>query len=207
MGCVFGKKSQQGVLMKNMERLRNIDTLLTSMQTKYEHQIEDIDDTVKCGVRSGTRKSDLLMHLRKKKIIAQYAKQCGAKREQVMHKLYALEQLSIASMQLEAMKSTAAVFKTFTKLHNVDKIEQLQESMEVYQDQVMEIDTIIGQDTVDVNDDELEIELQGLYNSPTAHVLPPMATFPSVPQDEAVYDATESMPGLENDPTCILLDT
>jgi len=192
MGCAFGKKSQQGVLMKNMERLRNIDTLLTTMQKKYEHQIEEIDDTVKCGVRSGTRKSDLLMHLRKKKIIAQYIKQCGAQREQVIHKLYALEQLSIASMQLEAMKSTAAVFKTFTKLHNVEKIEQLQESMEEYQDQIMEIDTVLGQDMVRVDEDELEIELQDLYNSPTANVLPPMATFPSVPQDEEVYESTEN---------------
>ena len=56
--------------MKNMERLRNVDTLLASMQTKYEHQMEEIDESVKRGVRLGTRKKDLLVQLRKKKIIA-----------------------------------------------------------------------------------------------------------------------------------------
>ena len=190
MGCAFGKKSPHAISMKNMERLRNVDTLLASMQTKYEHQMEEIDESVKRGVRLGTRKKDLLVQLRKKKIIAQYTKQCSAKREQVMHKTYALEQLSITSMQLEAMKSTAAVFKTFTKLHNVEKIEQLQANIEDYHDQVMEIDTIIGQDTVNVDEDELESELQGLYEIPIANTPPPMATFPSVPQDDVVHETT-----------------
>lgn len=178
-------------MMKSMERLRNVDTLLASMQTKYEHQMEEIDKNVKRGARLGTPKKDLLVQLRKKKIIAQYTKQCSAKREQVIHKTYALEQLSITSMQLEAMKSTAAVFKTFTKLHNVEKIEQLQANLEDYHDQVMEIDTIIGQDTVDVDDDELETELDELYEE-TSTVTTPVATFPSVPQEEVTLDTTPS---------------
>lgn len=193
MGCAFGKKSPHDIMMKSMERLRNVDTLLASMQTKYEHQMEEIDEHVKRGVRLGTPKKDLLVQLRKKKIIAQYTKQCSAKREQVIHKTYALEQLRLTSMQLEAMKSTAAVFKTFTKLHNVEKIEQLQANIEDYHDQVMEIDTIIGQDTVDVDDDELETELGELYEeTSTATTEPPMATFPSVPQDEITHDTIPS---------------
>lgn len=190
MGCAFGKKSQQDVLMENMGRLRSVDTLLESMQTKYERQIDEIDSIVKDGVRQGTRRKDLLGHLRKKKIIAQYVNQCAAKREQVVHKMYALEQLGITSMQLEAIKSTAAVFKTFTKLHNVDKIEQLQANIEDYHDQVMEIDTIISQDIIDVDEDELETELGELYESSAPKTPPPMATFPSVPQGDVSHDDT-----------------
>lgn len=193
MGCAFGKKSQQDVLMENMGRLRSVDTLLESMKTKYERQIDDINVIVKDGVRKGIRRKDLLGHLRRKKIIAQYVNQCEAKREQIIHKMYTMEQLRITSMQLEAIKSTAAVFKTFTKLHNVDKIEKLQENIEDYHEQVMEIDTIIGQDIVDVDEDELEAELGELYNSSTPKTPPPIATFPSVPQDDVVIDAVDSL--------------
>ena len=91
-------------------------------------------------------------------------------------------------MQLEAMKSTANVFKNFTKTHSVEKIEQLQDSMEEYQDQVMEIDEIINKDNVDFDEDELEKELQEMYNTPMEVELQPLATFPSAPQHEIIND-------------------
>jgi len=175
-------------MIQSIEHLRGIDLLLASMQSKYDRQIEDIDQEVKSGIKRGVNRKQLLAKLRKKKIISHYVSQCSAKRDQILHKQYALEQLSIGSMQLEAMKSTANVFKNFTKTHSVEKIEQLQDSMEEYQDQVMEIDEIINKDNVDFDEDELEKELQEMYNTPMEVELQPLATFPYVPQHEIIND-------------------
>lgn len=195
MGCAFTKKNHRDLMIQSIEHLRSIDQLLESMQSKYDRQIEDIDQEVKSGIKRGVNKQLLLAKLRKKKIISHYVTQCSAKRDQILHKQYALEQLSIGSMQLEAMKSTANVFKKFTKTNSVEKIEQLQDSMEEFQDQVMEIDEIINKDNVDFDEGELEQELQEMYNTPMDTPmeieLQPVGTrttFPNAPEHE-IYDS------------------
>lgn len=179
-------------MIQSLERLREIDGLLEQMYAKYQRQVAEIEMEVKSGLRHGTSKKMLLSKLRKKKIIIHYMNQTSAKRDQILQKTYALENLNITAMQLKAMKSTAKAFRSFSSSHSVEKIEQLQDTMDEYQDQIMEIDEIINKDiSLDFDDDELEAELEVLKNSPEEVIV---STFPSLPQIEEESVTQEKVP-------------
>lgn len=179
-------------MIQSMEHLREIDGLLEQMYAKYERQVTEINREVKSGARAGVNKKTLLNKLRKKKLILYYMNQCSAKRDQIVAKTYALENLNITAMQLKAMKSTVKAFRSFSKSHSVEKIEQLQDTMEEYQDQIMEIDEIINKDvSLDFDDDELEAELETLQNESEEVTV---STFPSLPQIEEENKTQEKVP-------------
>jgi hypothetical protein len=158
--------------------------LLQEMLSKYGRQLSELELDIKSGIRRGVSRPILLTKLRKKKIVLHYMDQCRKKIDAIVQKQYALEQLNITAMQIEAMKGTAKVFKTFTKTHNIEKIEHLQENMTDLQDQIMEINDTIGADPLMFDEDELLEELDELANEPDTT---PIATvsFPVAPQPEA----------------------
>ena len=194
MGCTMSlfRKNHTEMMIQSLEHLREIDGLLEQMYAKYQRQIADIDMEVKSGLKRGVSKKMLLNKLRKKKIILHYMNQTSAKRDQIISKTYALENLNITAMQLNAMKSTAVAFRSFSSSHNVEKIEQLQDTMDEYQDQFMEIDEIISKDiSLDFDDDALEAELEELKNSPEEVIV---STFPTLPQIEEEVVTQERVP-------------
>ena len=87
--------------------------------------------------------------------------QCRQRINQVMQKQYAVEQLNLTAMQIEALQETVGVFQTFNKKHNMDKIEELQSTMADLTDQVMDINETIGSEPLldDFDEDELLKEL------------------------------------------------
>tara|TARA_B100000902_G_C27110087_1_gene813113 strand:- start:396 stop:767 length:372 start_codon:yes stop_codon:yes gene_type:complete len=87
--------------------------------------------------------------------------QCRQKINQVMQKQYAVEQLNLTAMQIETLQETVGVFETFNKKHNIDKIEELQNTMADLTDQVMDINETIGSEPLldDFDEDELLKEL------------------------------------------------
>lgn len=161
--------------------------LLQEMLSKYGRQLAELEMDIKSGIRRGLSKPTLLTKLRKKKILLHYMEQCRKKIDAIVQKQYALEQLNITAMQIEAMKGTAKVFKTFTKTHNIDKIEQLQENMVDLQEQIMEINDTIGSDPLLFDEDELMEELNEIASEPDTT---PVATisFPVVPENKIVND-------------------
>ena len=64
-------------------------------------------------------------------------------------------------MQIETLQETVGVFETFNKKHNIDKIEELQNTMADLTDQVMDINETIGSEPLldDFDEDELLKEL------------------------------------------------
>ena len=112
-----------------------------------------------------------------------YISQCERRTESIVGKRYALEQLELTAMQIEAMKSSTTVLKKFTKTHNITKLEELQSTMEDLQADVMDIDELLSTDTMSIDEDELEEELKKLSEQP--HIVSTIA-FPTVPEDEHV---------------------
>ena len=153
--------------------------LLQEMLSKYSRQLTEVDAQLHYGIRSGHSKALLLSKLRKKKLILHYMEQCRNKIDNVMQKQYSLEQLSITTMQIEAMKDTSNVFKKFTKVHSIEKIERLQENIEDFQEQIMEINESLGTDPLMFDEDELLKELDEI--EPPRPIVA-TATFPVVPE-------------------------
>lgn len=196
MGCLQSlirtTPSQTG---QCIQHLKKIDMLLQEMLSKYGRQLHQVEEDLRYGLRNGQPKSSLITKLRKKKIILHYMNQCRQKIDSIVQKQYALEQLDITAMQVEAMKGTAKVLKSFSKTHNIEKIEELQENMADLQDQIMEINEVIGAEPLMFDESELEDELMSIMNEPAPT---PVSTveFPLVPEDDTVDEKEKLLPVL-----------
>lgn len=196
MGCLQSlikmTPSQTG---QCIQHLKQIDMLLQEMLSKYGRQLHQVKEDLRYGIRNGQPKSSLIAKLRKKKIILHYMNQCRQKIDSIVQKQYALEQLDITAMQVEAMKGTAKVLKNFSKTHNIEKIEELQENMADLQDQIMEINEVIGAEPLMFDESELEDELMSIMNEPMPT---PVSTveFPLVPEDDTIDEKQNLLPVL-----------
>jgi vacuolar-type H+-ATPase subunit I/STV1 len=131
------------------------------MVNKYDRQRKRLDDSILDGLKRNEDKSVLIQKLKQKKIVIHYMNQCRQRINQVMQKQYAVEQLKLTAMQIEALQETVGVFQSFNKKHNIDKIEELQSTMADLTDQVMDINETIGSEPLldDFDEDELLKEL------------------------------------------------
>ena len=101
--------------------------------------------------------------LRRKKIVMHYIEVCQKKIDNLIHKEYALEQINITKMQLDAIKSTVSVFKNFNKTNDVEKIEKLYDQLQDFTDDMKDINDLIeNQPLMEFDEDELLKELDEL---------------------------------------------
>jgi len=193
MGCVKSTLFPiQTNTAKCLAHLQNVDMLLREMLSKYGRQLEEVERDVRQAVAKNANKTALLSLMRRRKLLLYYMYQCRSKIDVITQKQFSLEQLTITAMQIKAMKDTSTVFKKFTKVHNIEKIEQLQENMEDFQEQIMEIDETLGSEPMTFDDDELLEELNTMDNS---SAIVSTVTFPMVPEyiETAVPENSEKI--------------
>jgi len=154
--------------------------MTSEMLSKYRRQVADIEADVKHGLNRGYNKQSLISKLRRKKIITHHITQCEQKIDVLVQKQYQLEQLNITIMQIDALRDTTKLMKNFTKTNSIEKIEQLTDTMNELQDNIMDINETLNTDVLDFDEDELERELNKM-NQTEPNII---ATFPVVPQDD-----------------------
>ena len=149
------------------------------MSSKYQRQLVSLNTEIRQTARV-EHKDKLLSKLRKRKIITHYMNQCDKKIESLFDKQYALEQLNITAMQIQALKNTTTVMKRFAKTYDIEKLEKLQDDMQELHAEIMDIDETLQVDLLNIDEAELEEELRELQKMPVN----PMSTvsFPEVPK-------------------------
>ena len=177
MGC---KWSTTNTSIKCLLELQGVRKLVQQLQDKYEKQKTLLDQDIQRGIKMKESKIILINKLKRKKILDHYMSICSKRIEVLIHKEYAVEQLNITAMQIEALKNTVNVFKHFNKNINVDKIEELQETLQELTDDVTDINGLLeSQPTLEFDENELEDELKQLEQPE----ITPLSTvsFPVVP--------------------------
>lgn len=130
------------------------------MVNKYDRQRVKLEDDIKDGLRRKEDRSVLLQKLKQKKIVVHYMGKTRDRINTIMQKRYAIEQLNLTRMQLEALRHTAGVFKDFNKNNDISKIEQLNDTMQELSEQVLDINETLGSEPlIDIDEDELMNEL------------------------------------------------
>lgn len=188
MGC---KWSTQNTSIKCLFELRRVSQLVQQLEDKYRKQRTILNQEIHHGLRSKEDKNILINKLKRKKILEHYMGICQKRREVLMNKEYAVEQLNITAMQIDALKKTVSVFQHFNKHNNIDKIEELQDTLQELTDNVTDIDGLLqSQPMLEFDQDELEKELESL----DAPEITPIATmsFPQVPlKTESVQETLD----------------
>ena len=152
------------------------------MLNKYKREKQRLDDSISFGLKQNQDRSILLQKLRQRKVVMHYINQCD-KRNHIMEKHYAVEQLKLLAMQIEALRETATVFESFTKQNNIEKIEELQDNMEELTSQVMAVNDTIGSEPLvdEFSDEDLLKELESFDTKSTSIVEIVENTLPLVP--------------------------
>lgn len=154
-----------------------MESLLQEMLNKYQRQHDELQKDILVSLRKKEDKQKLLHKLRRKKIVLHYMELTRKKIQNIISKQYALENLNITKLQLNAIKETVQVFKSFSKTHSYEKIENLKDQLDELTEQFMETDSILNEESplLNFDDSELEQELETLNDS---------LEFPTVPIHE-----------------------
>ena len=152
------------------------------MLNKYQRQHDDLHRDIVNSLRNKGEKQQMLHKLRRKKIVLHYMNSTRNKIATIVSKQYALENLNITRLQLEAIKDTVKVFKVFNKSHSYEKIENLKDQLDELTEQFMETDAILNEEShlLQFDDADLEQELEQLNDS--------SYQFPEVPLHEVELD-------------------
>jgi len=153
---------------KAIKEMRQVEAVLQDMIYKYEK----IKTDTKARFAKETVKRRKLMHLKRIKTLEHHIVQCEAKLIACVNKQYALEQLEVAKMQIEAIKSSSSIFKSFSKYNPIHKIEDLQDTMEERLEDLTDISTLLTTGTVEFDEDELMAELNDIEGEQIEEDLP-----------------------------------
>lgn len=183
MGCtqVFRTRKLNQHL-QCIEKLNQVESLLEEMTKKYEREEQRLTSSIKQNIRSNSTRSVLLQQLRKRKVVSFYMKRCQDRCYEITQRRYAVEQLNLTTMQVEALQSVASTMKSFNKKYTTDRIEKLNDTMIDLTDQIMDVNEILNQPLTDLDEDELLEELNGLIQTtPEKHdVVSTTVVFPTL---------------------------
>lgn len=142
-------------LKKAIKDMRQVECVLQDMVSKYER----IRKETMTKLKQSDKKSRKLLHLKKIKTLDYHIAQSEMKIAACVHKQYSLEQLEITRLQINAIKASTSVFRSFSKYNPIHKIEDLQDTMEELTEDLSDVTNLLSSGTVEFDDSELESEL------------------------------------------------
>lgn len=205
MGCLQSmlKPSHPSAGRRCLDELNQIDNLLKEMVAKYDRQRVSLDGEIRMGLRRNEDKAVLLQKLRQKRIVIHYMGKVRDRINTIMQKKYAIEQLNLTAMQVQALKHTSSLFKDFNKKNNIDKIEELNDTMQELTEQVLEIGETLGSEPlIDIDDDELLNELNELCSEPEPSIVSTIG-MPMAPENDVEYQLRSKQLQQEPQPVAI----
>ena len=171
--------------MECVQSLKSVERTLTMMNDKYAFQIDELRRKLSQDIRDQRPKRHCMCTLRRIKLFEHHKEGFEKRLEACMSKRLQLESLQVTREHVQAVKQTTKTFKRFVKEHDINKIEQLQESVSDMIDQAMEIQEALGEESpLLMGDDDLEAEFQQLLieteNSPERRASVPLIVPPPV---------------------------
>ena len=195
MGCQWS--TQKKNLKKCLSDLQQVQVLVEKLKEKYCLQKTTLQGEIMMDIKQKKDKKLILGKLKRKKIIDHYIGVCQKRIDVITEKEYALEQLNITVLHIEALQDTVSIFKTFNTKNNYQKLEELQSQYEELTDDISDINSLLeNQPFIDIDETELEQDLQELENNlnpkPIVATSEETINLPEVPpQTEAVLKILE----------------
>lgn len=173
---------------KAIQQMRQVEQVLSDMIYKYENLRRETVSKFK----QATKKSKKLILLKKIKSLDHYIQSCENKIAVCVHKQYALEQLEVTKMQVDAIRASSGVFHRFSKYNPIQKIEDLQDTMEEQLEALSDITGLLEQSPMEFDDDQLMAELDSMQNYAGDEQIVGEATFDELPEPPSVVPSATS---------------
>lgn len=159
MGCWLVRPTVQ----HSVQQITDVIDVLNANIHQAEKTQTALRAKARTYARSGNRKH-AMHYLKRAKL---FDHQIHILHERVLHcsqRIITLRNMHMASMQLQAIRSATRVFKDFTRQHDLDRVERLQDELEDGMQHVLEVSNMleITTDDVDIDESTLEEELNEL---------------------------------------------
>ena len=157
-----------------VQELKDVALIMRELIVKYEKELDMTSAAFRTAMDS-KNKNHQRIALRKMKLLRHHIDQAGKRLHNIVSKQYAIEQLGITKLHVEAMQHTSSVFRAFAKQHSVDKVEQMVDTLADLTSRVLEVAELLEEPQFHVDENEIEKELQDLE----AEMLPELPVPPS----------------------------
>jgi charged multivesicular body protein 5 len=188
MGSLCAKHASSQVV-ESIQQLQSVEDTLSRLIEKYDAQIGQERRVVRMRLRTH-HKDDCMRHVRTIHIIRAHRHRLEHRLTACMHKRYQLESLNVTKMHIEAVKTTTKTYRQFLQQHDIDKVEQLQDTLAGMIEDACDMNESLSapSEAMDIDEDEIARE----YDSLCAEIDLPVA-----PQGPIVPRHTDTNPELE----------
>ena len=140
-----------------IQQMQKVEKTLSLLINKYEKQIRDQRQQARQKLN---RKNDCKRHVRTIMIIKHHKQKLEDRYTACMNKRYHLESLNVTKMHMDAVKLTGQTFSQFLKENDIQRVEELTNSLSDMIDDACEINDTLAQNTgpYEADDDEIEEE-------------------------------------------------
>jgi hypothetical protein len=136
-----------------IQQLQQVEVTLGKLIEKYEKQIRE----QKMQARNKmNHKGDCMRHVRSIRIIKHHKTNLERRLDACMTRRYHLESLNVTNMHIKAIQTTSATFKHFLKQNDVEKVAEIQDTLEEMIEDACEINDIVAKDSFSVDESDIE---------------------------------------------------
>jgi len=169
-----------------IDKLREIESILNKMQDRYRKESLESCTMAKQYVRDD-QKIMAMACLRRKKMLEHQMNSISQRILACEQKRLAIEQINTVNLQVDMMEHTANTFRKFLRKNDLDRIQNLQETLQQAIMDTCDINETLSEEIQPLmfDDSELETELQNLIlnNNIAEH-------FPEIPNVEPRFKNT-----------------
>mgnify|MGYP001430537522 CR=1 FL=1 len=176
--------SSTSQVVESIHQLQGVETTLSQLIDKYDRQIREERRLARQKMH---HKSDCMRHVRIIHMIRLHRGRLEQRLTNCMNKRYQLESLNVTKMHIRAIRTTTKTYRQFLQQHDIDKIEQLQDTLADMIEDACDINESLAKtpEALDIDEDEIERE----YDSLCAEIQMPI--MPEPPQHTPLIPAAK----------------
>ena len=138
-----------------IQQMQKVEKTLSLLIRKYDEQIREQKHQARQKMYN---KNECMVHIKTIMVIKHHKKKLEQRLTACLNKRYHLESLNVTKMHLEAVRMTSKTFSRFLKDHDIERVEELKETLTTMIDDACEINDTLNETTVPYQVDTEEIE-------------------------------------------------
>ena len=154
MGNLCWSKQVNNVV-ECIQQMQKAEKTLSLLIRKYEDQIREQRHQAR---KKMYNKNECMVHIKTIMVIKHHKKKLEERLTACLNKRYHLESLNVTKMHIEAVRMTSNTFSKFLKEHDIERVEELKESLTNMIDDACEINDTLTESSGPYQADLEEIE-------------------------------------------------
>ena len=168
-------------------KIKEVTGLLQQQISKYDSETNMAKRQLEYSIRTKESKRSQLYYLKKKKLLEHHLNSASQRLLALNQQQLNLESIKMTALHFETIKQTTFTLKNYMKQTDVDKVEQMADSLADYIAESTDIQNILTQDVSGLDFDESELEAE-LHQLETGDISLPVVPTHIPPQLSDVED-------------------